>query len=148
MLRGTCRDTRRLNDLNRFYLCNCFKNLSKNLLDLSLEMDGACEEQTKRRKADSDLPPPSRHMHLGSGLAAFAKSRRTIALFDDRIDATWEEPAQTSMSESDLLSLFEIPSQNAQGGSKLRSPHQSSSSEAKDSSSSPRPKVESKRSEG
>ncbi len=52
------------------------------------------------------LPPPSLHMRLGCGLSNRAKSQRCVSCFDDDI----EQPSKRiAISESDLLSLFDMP---------------------------------------
>jgi hypothetical protein len=67
--------------------------------------------QSETKTLPTSLPPPSLHMHLGRGLSSLAKSRHRFLLFDSQEEENDEE-VQTALSESDLLSLFELPISN------------------------------------
>lgn len=67
------------------------------------------------------LPPPSLHMHLGRGLSSIAKSRRLVSWFDEGSQPAIQRPdepeVRSALSETDLLSLFELPDSNESSSS-------------------------------
>ena len=80
-------------------------------------------DENKQASQTLAPPPPSMHMHLGRGLSSISKSRRQISWFDDVPCQQLYEEERTALSESDLLSLFELPVSNEGASSTTRSPN-------------------------
>mmetsp|Transcript_2031 Transcript_2031/g.4153 ORF Transcript_2031/g.4153 Transcript_2031/m.4153 type:complete len:115 (-) Transcript_2031:406-750(-) len=78
-----------------------------------------CEERLVRTECSS-LPPPSMHMHLGRGLSSLARRCQFSWFETNEQDTVSDAETSNAMSESDLLSLFEIPLCNNNGISSSR----------------------------
>jgi len=92
---------------------------------MTAQDDERVDVPSVQTSCSQQLPPPSLHMHLGRGLSSIAKSRRLVSWFDEGSQAVKHRPDEveerSALSETDLLSLFELPVSNESSSSMARS---------------------------